>query len=113
MQRYYYMQPMKEDSDGNKKPDGKIFRTPLNDWQRHRVAGCEFVSEEAFKKQQSNGAEADGGDDDFVTMENTKAEIQAFADKLELEYEDSHTKAELLTAIAEVLEVDAADLGVS
>lgn len=103
-----YMQ--KEDKNG--KRSGDIVCIALSDWASYRTSGYAFVEtdedgntpEQQFVAQSSgNGLprskQNDGDDDEGVSMDNTKAEIAAYLDANDIEYDDGSTKAEMLDLI--------------
>ena len=118
-----YMQ--REDKKG--KRSGDIECISLSDWASYRTSGWafvetdqdgitpeqQFVAQEAAKvTDRSDNAEvaeerhaarvdAKGGNggDEGVSMDNTKAEIAAYLDANDIEYDDGSTKAEMLDLI--------------
>jgi len=51
-----------------------------------------------LREGHGNGGD-NGGDDEGVSMDNTKAEIAAYLDANDIEYDDDSTKAEMLDLI--------------
>lgn len=119
-----YMQ--KEDKTG--KRSGDIACISLSDWASYRTSGWAFVEtdedgqtpEQQFVAQESgkvpdrsDNAEVaeekhaarveakggNGGEDEGVSMDNTKAEIVAYLVANEIEHDDTATKADLLDLI--------------
>ncbi len=84
--------------------DGKVVKAPLIKWARYRRMGYVFTTLEAYNAQE-HGA-APGKDDDTVelpTMENTKAEILAFANDHGVAVDAEDTKATLIEALDDAL----------
>ena len=102
-----YMQ--KEDKNG--KRSGDIVCIALSDWASYRTSGYAFVetdedgntpAQQFVAQTSGNGlprAKQNGGDDDGVSMDNTKAEIVAYLVANEIEHDASATKADLLDLI--------------
>ncbi len=105
-----YMQ--KEDKNG--KRSGDIVCISLSDWASYRTSGYAFVetnedgitAAQQFVAQTSaaveSRAEENGngnGEDDGVSMTNTKAEIVAYLVANDIEHDGSATKADLLDLI--------------
>jgi len=105
-----YMQ--KEDKKGER--SGDIVCISLSDWASYRTSGYAFVEtdedgntpEQQFVAQSSGGVlprakkdDGNGDDDEGVSMDNTKAEIAAYLDANDIEYDDGLTKAEMLDLI--------------
>ena len=85
-----------------KKEGGKIERVPLVKWANYRKSGYVFCSETDYNAQQSKTTAVKEGLE-TPTMENTKAEILAYARAKNVEADSDDTKAELLDAIEEAL----------
>lgn len=102
-----YMQ--KEDKKG--KRSGDIICISLSDWAQHRTSGYAFVEtnedgqtpEQQFVAQTSAGVvprvKENGGDDDGVSMNNTKAEIVAYLLANDIDFDGGSTKGDLLELI--------------
>jgi hypothetical protein len=99
----------KEDKKGER--SGEIVCISLSDWASYRTSGYAFVEtdedgntpEQQFVAQSTGGvvprAKANDDDDEGVSMDNTKAEIAAYLDANDIEYDDGSTKAEMLDLI--------------
>ena len=91
------------------KDDGPIIKVNLNEWAKHRKSGYVFRTELDYQNQQANAAEVaeaetpDEDEDESVNMDNTKAEILAFAEANGIEVDEDDTKAELLDVIDDAL----------
>lgn len=85
-----------------KKEGGKIEKVSLAKWAQYRKSGYEFCSETDYNEQQSKAPVVEE-EVEAPTMENTKAEILAYASANNVEVFEDDTKAELLTAIEEAL----------
>ena len=111
MQNFHYMQ---KEVDGE--PVGEIKEIPLNEWQNYRTQGFEFRTQAEYRAQQAGEAPAPADDDEggngYPTMANTKDEILAYAENNNIEVNPSDTKSDILWGIAQVLEIDPAELGV-
>ena len=64
-----------------------------------RSDNAEVAEERHAARVDAKGGNGNGDDDDGVSMDNTKAEIAAYLDANDIEYEDSSTKAEMLDLI--------------
>lgn len=102
-----YMQ--KEDKNG--KRSGDIICISLSAWAKHRASGYAFVEtdedgntpEQQFVAQTSGTVVArtkeNGGEDEGVSMDNTKDEIVAYLEANGIEYASNLNKADLLDLI--------------
>ena len=87
--------------------DGKVEKAPLIKWGHYRRRGWVFSTIEAYNAQEHGTApapvveEEDG--DELPTMENTKAEILAYAKANDVGVNPEDTKAELLEVIEDAL----------
>lgn len=112
MQNFHYMQKQNEDGE----PVGDIIEVPLNEWQNFRQTGHHFTTLKAYQDQKAGREPAKSPDEGehspYPTMTNTKPEILEYAAANNIEVNDSDTKSDILWGIAQVLEIDPAELGV-
>lgn len=87
--------------------DGKIRKEPLIKWARFRRMGWAFSTEKAYLEQEHGDAPAATVEDDdtveLPTMENTKAEIIAFAAEHGVTVNVEDTKAQLIEDLDDAL----------
>jgi hypothetical protein len=82
------------------KDDGPIIKVNLNKWAGKRKEGYVFRTEAEYNVQVSEAAQAAVADAaELPTMENTKAEIIAYADDNAIAIDPDLTKSELLDII--------------
>jgi hypothetical protein len=85
------------------KDDGPIITVNLNKWAGKRKEGYVFRTEADYNLQRTAAAEdAEAEATELPTMENTKAEIIAFAEANAIEIDPDLTKSELLDIIEAV-----------
>ncbi len=95
------------------KKDGKVVKAGLNTWARHRRSGYAFATLKEFLAQKVDATEEVTEEEtvevteeetvELPTMENTKAEILAFAEEYEVEVNAEDTKADLIEALDDAL----------
>lgn len=86
--------------------DGKVVKAPLVKWAKYRRSGYTFSTVEAFNAQEHGTAADASTDDDTVelpTMDNTKAEILAFARDQGVTVDPEDTKAALIETLDDAL----------
>jgi len=84
--------------------DGVVRKEPLIKWARFRRMGYVFSTLEAFNAQSKSAApDKDDGTVELPTMENTKAEILAFASDHGVAVDAEDTKAVLIEALDDAL----------
>lgn len=82
------------------KDDGPIITVNLNKWAGRRKEGYVFRTIGEYNAQVTADAEDKAAEDsEFPTMENTKAEILAYANDNAIEVDPDLTKSELLDII--------------
>ena len=107
---------MADNSAYMRKGNGPIKKIPLNKWASYRADGWAFSNANEYAAQQAGEgpretptahvAEEETAEEETVelpTMENTKAEILAFAEEYEVEVDADDTKAALIEAIDDAL----------
>jgi len=84
--------------------DGKIRKEPLIKWARFRRMGWAFSTEKAYLEQEhGTGPTADEETVELPTMENTKAEILAFASDHGVTVDPEETKTALIETLDDAL----------